>query len=180
MLADDRSTALVDDFASQWLQLDRLGGVQPDFEVFFEFDENLRADMERETKLFLRSQLREDRSLMELLTADYTFVNARLARHYGIPGVYGERFRRVALDGAGRSGLLGHASLLTLTAYPTPHLPRAAGQVAARQHPRHAAPRRRRPTCRPWRRTSAGAPRCRSASRWSSTGRIRRARRVIA
>ena len=119
MLADDRSTALVDDFASQWLQLDRLGGVQPDFEVFFEFDENLRADMEQETKLFLRSQLREDRSLMELLTADYTFVNARLARHYGIPGVYGERFRRVALDGGGRAGLLGHASLLTLTAYPT-------------------------------------------------------------
>ena len=119
MLADARSTALVDDFASQWLQLDRLGGVQPDFEVFFEFDENLRADMEQETKLFLRSQLREDRSLMDLLTADYTFVNARLARHYGIPGVYGERFRRVALDGGGRAGLLGHASLLTLTAYPT-------------------------------------------------------------
>ena len=119
MLADPRSTALVDNFASQWLQLDRLGGVQPDFEVFFEFDENLRADMEQETKLFLRSQLREDRSLMDLLTADYTFVNARLARHYGIPGVYGERFRRVAFDGGGRAGLLGHASLLTLTAYPT-------------------------------------------------------------
>ena len=119
MLADPRSTALVDNFASQWLQLDRLGGVQPDFEVFFEFDENLRADMEQETKLFLRSQLREDRSLMELLTADYTFVNQRLARHYGIPGVYGERFRRVTVDGGGRAGLLGHASLLTLTAYPT-------------------------------------------------------------
>ena len=119
MLADPRSTALVDNFASQWLQLDRLGGVQPDFEVFFEFDENLRADMEQETKLFLRSQLREDHSLMDLLTADYTFVNARLARHYGIPGVYGERFRRVTVDGGGRPGLLGHASLLTLTAYPT-------------------------------------------------------------
>ena len=119
MLADPRSTALVDNFASQWLQLDRLGGVQPDFEVFFEFDENLRADMEQETKLFLRSQLREDRSLMDLLTADYTFVNARLARHYGISGVYGERFRRVTFDGGGRAGLLGHASLLTLTAYPT-------------------------------------------------------------
>ena len=119
MLADARATALVDNFASQWLQLDRLRGVVPDFEVFFEFDENLRADMELETKLFLRSQLREDRSLMDLLTADYTFVNERLARHYGIPGVYGERFRRVAFDGGGRAGLLGHASLLTLTAYPT-------------------------------------------------------------
>ena len=119
MLADRRATALVDNFASQWLQLDRLGGVMPDFEVFFEFDENLRGDMEQETKLFLRSQLREDRSLMNLLTADHTFVNERLARHYGIPGVYGERFRRVTFDGGGRAGLLGHASLLTLTAYPT-------------------------------------------------------------
>ncbi len=74
--------------------------------------------MERETALFLESQLREDRGLLELLTADYTFVNERLARHYGIPGVYGERFRRVAVDPAQRGGLLGHASLLTLTAYP--------------------------------------------------------------
>ena len=119
MLADVRSTALVDNFASQWLQLNRLRGVTPDADVFFEFDENLRADMERETTLFLVSQLREDHSLMDLLTADYTFVNERLAGHYGIPGVYGERFRRVTLDTPDRGGLLGHASLLTVTAYPT-------------------------------------------------------------
>ena len=119
MLADARSTALVDNFASQWLQLRRIRGVAPDADVFYEFDENLRADMERETLLFLGSQLREDRGLRELLTADYTFVNERLARHYGIPGVYGERFRRIALDASERGGLLGHASLLTLTAYPT-------------------------------------------------------------
>ena len=120
MLADPRSTALVDNFASQWLQLNRLRGVTPDADVFFEFDENLRADMERETTLFLESQLlREDHSLLDLLTADYTFVNERLAGHYGIPGVYGERFRRVTLDTGARGGLLGHASLLTVTAYPT-------------------------------------------------------------
>ncbi|MCY4027910.1 MAG: DUF1592 domain-containing protein, partial [Acidobacteria bacterium] len=118
MLADRRATALVDNFASQWLQLRRIRGVAPDADIFYDFDENLRADMERETTLFLRSQLREDRGLLELLTADYTFVNERLARHYGIPGVYGERFRRVAVDPAQRGGLLGHASLLTLTAYP--------------------------------------------------------------
>ena len=121
MLADTRATALVDDFASQWLQLGRVRGVVPDTDVFYDFDENLRADMERETLLFLESQLREDRSLLDLLTADYTFVNERLARHYGIAGIYGERFRRVTLDSDhdNRRGLLGHASLLTLTAYPT-------------------------------------------------------------
>ena len=118
MLADPRASALVDNFASRWLQLRRIRGVAPDTDVFYDFDENLRADMERETTLFLERQLREDRGLLELLTADYTFVNERLARHYGIPGVYGERFRRVAVDPAQRGGLLGHASLLTLTAYP--------------------------------------------------------------
>ena len=118
MLADPRATALVDNFASQWLQLRRIRGVAPDADVFFEFDENLRADMERETTLFLESQLRDDRGLRELLTADYTFANERLARHYAIPGVYGERFRRVTVDAGERGGLLGHASLLTLTAYP--------------------------------------------------------------
>ena len=119
MLSDPRSTALVDNFASQWLRLRRIRGVTPDADIFYEFDENLRADMERETTLFLKHQLREDRSLLELLTANYTFVNERLARHYGIANVYGQRFRRVTLDGEERAGLLGHASLLTLTAYPT-------------------------------------------------------------
>ena len=118
MLADPRATALVENFASQWLQLRRIRGVAPDADVFFDFDENLRVDMERETTLFLESQLREDRGLLELLTADYTFANERLARHYGIRGVYGERFRRVGVDPGQRGGLLGHASLLTLTAYP--------------------------------------------------------------
>ena len=91
----------------------------PDTDVSYEFDENLRADMERETLLFLASQLREDHGLPDLLKANYTFVNERLARHYGIPGIYGERFRRVTFDDDHRGGLLGHASLLTLIAYPT-------------------------------------------------------------
>ena len=119
MLSDPRASALVDNFASQWLQLRRIRGVAPDADVFFDFDENLRVDMERETLLFLESQLQTDRSLLELLTAEYTFVNERLARHYGIDQVYGERFRRVPVDADTRGGLLGHASLLTLTSYPT-------------------------------------------------------------
>ena len=119
MLDDPRATALVDQFARQWLHLGRLRGVAPDADVFYEFDENLRADMEHETLLFLESQLREDRSLLELLTADYTYLNERLARHYGLRDIYGERFRRVTLDAGSRGGLLGHASLLTLTSYPT-------------------------------------------------------------
>ena len=119
MLADTRAIALVDDFASQWLQLRRVRGVIPDGDVFYEFDENLRADMERETLLFLESQVREDHGVPDLLRASYTFVNERLARHYGMPGIYGERFRQVTVDDDGRRGLLGHASLLTLTAYPT-------------------------------------------------------------
>ena len=118
MLADPRSRALVDGFASQWLQLGRLRGAIPDVDLFYEFDENLRDDMERETLLFLESQLREDRGLSELLSADYTFVNERLARHYDLDGIYGERFRRVNVGGD-RSGLLGQASVLTITAYPT-------------------------------------------------------------
>ena len=118
MLADPRARALVDNFASQWLQLGRVRGVIPDTDVFYEFDENLRADMERETKLFLESQVLGDRGVLELFSADYTFVNERLARHYALEGVYGERFRRVPVGGD-RAGLLGHASLLTVTAYPT-------------------------------------------------------------
>ena len=119
MLTDPQAMALVDNFASQWLQLGRVQGVMRDTEVFFEFDENLRADMARETTLFLESQLREDHSVLDLLTANYTYVNERLARHYDLSGVYGERFRRVTFDTDERGGLFGHASLLMLTAYPT-------------------------------------------------------------
>ena len=119
MLADPRSTALVENFAAQWLQLRDLRGVVPDPDLFPDFDENLRDAFRQETELFLDSQIRANRGVAELLTADYTFVNERLARHYQLPGIYGSRFRRVTLDAAShRGGLLGQGSLLTVTSYP--------------------------------------------------------------
>jgi hypothetical protein len=118
MLRDSRSKALVDNFATQWLQLGDLRNVRPDPDVYADFDENLREGLREETELFIDSQLHDDKSLVDLLTADYTFVNERLARHYGIPDIYGERFRRVTFTDDRRGGLLGQASLLTVTSYP--------------------------------------------------------------
>jgi len=119
MLADERSRALVDSFASQWLELRNLPGVAPNPELFPEpeFDENLRDAFRRETELFVGSQLSDDRSVADLLTANYTYVNERLARHYGIPNIYGSRFRRVTLTNEQRGGLLGQGSILMLTSY---------------------------------------------------------------
>ena len=118
LLADGRSKALTDNFVGQWLYLRNIRTVYPDPDVFPEFDDNLRDALQRETELFFESQLREDRSMTELLSANYTFLNERLARHYQIPNVYGNRFRRVTLSDARRGGLLGHGSLLTVTSYP--------------------------------------------------------------
>jgi hypothetical protein len=118
MLSDARSQALVDNFATQWLSLGKLAGIVPDVDVYPEFDENLREAMQQETRRFIGSQLREDRSVMELLTANYTFMNERLAQHYGIPNIYGTHFRRVTFEDGTRGGLLGHASTLTATSYP--------------------------------------------------------------
>ena len=118
MMADPRAQAMVDNFAGQWLYLRNMGGVYPDPNIFPEFDENLREAFTRETELFIGNQLRSDASVLDLLSADYTWVNQRLAEHYGIPNVYGNRFRRVQLDGARRGGLLGHGSVMTVTSYP--------------------------------------------------------------
>jgi mono/diheme cytochrome c family protein len=118
MLADARSRALVTNFAAQWLWVRNIRLHQPDPIVFPEFDENLRQALEREIQLFLDSQIRADRGVPELLTADYTFVNERLARHYGIPNIYGNHFRRIGLTDEARKGLLGKAGLLTVTSYP--------------------------------------------------------------
>ena len=116
MLADPRSKALVDNFAGQWLHVRNVAGFQPSPELLFHFDDNLRQAFERETNLFFESIIRENRSLLDLLDADYTFLNERLARHYGIRGVYGERFRRVSLPADSvRRGLLGQGSILTGT-----------------------------------------------------------------
>ena len=117
MLADPRASALVDNFAAQWLFLRNVDAAAPDPRVFPDFDEALRRAMRRETELFVHDVLANDRSVTELLTADYTFLNERLARHYGVAGVYGDQFRRVSLAGTPRRGLLGHASLLTVTSY---------------------------------------------------------------
>ncbi len=121
LLADPRATALVRNFAGQWLYLRNLAGALPDPVVFPEFDENLRDAFRQETELFVESLIREDRSVLDLLGADYTYANERLARHYGIPNVYGSHFRRVELDhelAERRGGIFGHGSLLTATSYP--------------------------------------------------------------
>jgi hypothetical protein len=118
MLKDVRSQALIDGFASRWLGLSKLTGLNPDTDLYREFDETLRNDLAKETQLFVADQLRENRSVVELLTADYSFVNERLAKHYGIPDIYGPRFRRVHFTDGVRGGLLGQASVLAVTSYP--------------------------------------------------------------
>ena len=116
-LEDSRSRTLVTNFAAQWLQLRSLRAINPDQEVFPYFEENLREAFRLETELFFESLLREDRSVLELLSANYTFLNERLARHYGIPDVYGSHFRRVKLETEERRGLLGKGSILAVTSY---------------------------------------------------------------
>ena len=118
LLTDPRSRALVDNFAGQWLQLRNLDAAHPAVPLFPDFDDSLRQAFRRETELFVANILRENRSVLELLTADYTFVNERLALHYGLAGVRGSHFRRVALRGTARRGLLGHGSILTVTSRP--------------------------------------------------------------
>ena len=115
MLADPRSASLITNFAGQWLRLRNLPGIDRDAHLFPDFDDNLRRAMRRETELLLETIAREDRSMLELLAADYTFVNERLARHYGIPNVAGSHFRRVPVTDPNRRGILGHASILTVT-----------------------------------------------------------------
>lgn len=117
MLADRRSRALVDNFAGQWLMLRDLAAAEPDREEFPDFDHELRDAFRQETELFVESSLREDQSVIGLLNADYSYVNERLAHHYGIPDVFGSRFRRVSLPDDTRRGLLGQGSFLTVTSY---------------------------------------------------------------
>jgi len=118
MLADPRSQALVTNFAGQWLYLRNLAAVNPDPRMFPDFDDNLRQAFRQETELFFGSIVKEDRNVLDLLRAKYTFANERLARHYGIPNVYGSRFRRVTFgEDNVRGGLLGHGSILTVTSY---------------------------------------------------------------
>ena len=128
MLDDPKSQALVENFTGQWLYLRNLRIVAPDATQFPEFDDNLREALRRETELFVESQLREDRSVRDLLGANYTFLNERLARHYGIPSVYGSHFRRVTYSDDRRAGLLGHGSILTVTSPPHRTSPTVRGK----------------------------------------------------
>jgi Protein of unknown function (DUF1592)/Protein of unknown function (DUF1588)/Protein of unknown function (DUF1587)/Protein of unknown function (DUF1585)/Protein of unknown function (DUF1595)/Ca-dependent carbohydrate-binding module xylan-binding/Cytochrome C oxidase, cbb3-type, subunit III len=119
MLKDPKAAALTENFAMQWLQLRNLKLSSPDLKQFPEFNEALRTAMETETRLFFETIVREDRNLFELLDANFTFVNERLAKHYGLPGIQGEEFQRVSLTSPERGGLLGQASILTVTSNPT-------------------------------------------------------------
>jgi uncharacterized protein DUF1592/uncharacterized protein DUF1588/uncharacterized protein DUF1587/uncharacterized protein DUF1585/uncharacterized protein DUF1595 len=118
MLADPKARALVANFANQWLFLRELKNANPDVTVFPDFDDNLRQAFQRETEMLFESVLREDRSVLDLLDSDYTFVNERLAKHYGIPNIYGPDFRRVPVPSDARRGLLGHGSLQLVTSNP--------------------------------------------------------------
>jgi mono/diheme cytochrome c family protein len=117
MLQDPRAQSLVANFAGQWLYVRNMRTVSPDPDGFPDFDDNLREAFQRETELFLQSQLREDRSVLELITANYSFLNERLARHYGVPNIFGSNFRRVTFDDSRRGGLLTQGSILTVTSY---------------------------------------------------------------
>ncbi|RPI51167.1 MAG: DUF1592 domain-containing protein, partial [Acidobacteria bacterium] len=118
MLRDPRANALVEGFATRWLELSKLAGFVPDTHLYPEFDENLREAMGTETRLFVADQIKQDRSVLDLLLADYTFANDRLAKHYGIPNVYGSHYRPVKFADRNRGGLLGHGSVLAVTSYP--------------------------------------------------------------
>ena len=130
MLADPRSEALVDNFTGQWLNVRGMQAAEPVVNVFPDFDDNLRKAFRRETELFFDSIVHEDRSVLDLLTADYTFVDERLAIHYGIPNVYGSQFRRVTLGPEldMRRGLLGKGALLTVTSQPARTSPVTRGK----------------------------------------------------
>src|SRR5262249_43706531 len=119
MLKDQRAQALADNFAGQWLNTRSLAGFNPDPKRFPTFNDRLRRAMQRETELFFLSIVREDRSILDFIDANYTFLNEPLAKHYGITGVKGEHFRRVSLAGTQRAGVLSHASVLAVTSNPT-------------------------------------------------------------
>ena len=133
MLADPKARALVDNFAGQWLQIRNLKAFSPDRERYPDFDEPLRQAMFRETELFFAEIIREDRSILDLLDADFTYLNERLARHYGIRGVTGDEFRRVRLTSPERGGLLTQASILTVTSNPNRTSPVKRGRWVLEQ-----------------------------------------------
>ena len=175
MLADPRSEALVDNFAGQWLHLRNVRSVSPNSDEFPDFDDNLRQAFRRETELLFDSIMREDRNVLDLLRADYTFVNERLARHYGIPDVYGSRFRRVPVTDDARKGLLGQGSMLAVTSHAERTSPVLRGKWVLENLlglPVPPPP----PDVPPLKRNEKGRSRGRCASRWRSIAPTRCAR----
>ena len=170
MLADPRATALAKNFAGQWLLLRNVEGVLPDDKIFPNFGESLRQDFTRETELFFDSILRDDRSVIDLLTADHTFLNERLAKHYGVRNVYGSDFRQITVTDDNRRGLLGHGSLLTVTSFANRTSPVGRGKWILENILGTPPPPRRRLTYRRW---WTPRPRrgvcCRCANGWSAT-----------
>jgi hypothetical protein len=133
MLQDPKARALVDNFAGQWLQIRSLRGLSPDRDTFPTFDEPLRDAMLRETELFFAEVMRDDRSILDFLDADFTYVNERLAHHYGLTGIVGDAFRRIHLSGTARGGLLTQASILTVTSNPNRTSPVKRGKWVLEQ-----------------------------------------------
>ena len=183
MLADPRSEALVNNFTGQWLNVRGLQDAEPVAALYPDFDDNLRQAFRREMELFFDSIVHEDRSILDLLTADYTFVDERLAKHYGIPNVYGSRFRRVTLGPEldMRRGLLGKGALLTVTSQPARTSPVARGkwflQTFLGVSPPDPPPNV--PDVKPRTRGCAGMRKSRRcASGWSSIAQIPSARPV--
>ena len=176
MLADERATTLAKTFASQWLYLRNLRASAPDMYVFPDFDDNLRQSAIRETELLFETIVREDRPLTELLSADYTFLNERLAKHYGIPNLYGDQFRRVARDRRAPLRPARAREHPDAVVVPEPHVAREPRQLRADEHPRHAAARAAARTCRRCPRTPPRSSRC--ARAWSATAPIPSARAV--
>ena len=181
MLRDPRGRALTENFCGQWLQTRKLEQFIPDPVLFPGFDEPLKSAMLEETRLFCASICDEDRSVLEFLDADYTFVNERLARHYGIPGIVGDAFRRVSLAGTPRGGILTQASILTLTSNPTRTSPVKRGKWILENilGTPPSPPRRRAWKALEGRHTSAGILGARSASKdGAASGPIRPAPRA--
>ena len=147
MLADGKSEALATRFGSQWLRLQDLDKIFPDYLLYPQYDDTLARAMKKETELFFDSIVREDRSVLDLITADYSFVNERLAIHYNIPNITGHAFQRVTLPPY-RRGLLGQGSILTLTSVADRTSPVAARQVGEEGGTAGSPPPPRRPTCR--------------------------------
>jgi hypothetical protein len=133
LMADSRSQSLIKNFVGQWLFLRNIPRLAPDTTTFPSFDENLRQAMATETEMLVESQVKEDHPVSDLLSTDYTFLNERLAEHYGVKGIYGNEFRRVKLDDPKRYGLLGQASILALTSYPNRTAPTIRGKWVLEQ-----------------------------------------------